>query len=98
MSHTPGPWTAEGSIIGADRTVVAYRVNRPAGGNQRVEDANARLIAAAPDLLEACKLAKDRITELANDADCCWLDWPGAYEIDAAIARAEGRTDAAHAE
>lgn len=53
-------------------------------------EANARLIAAAPDLYEALVKAKDRITELANAGDACWLDWPGAYEIDSALAKADG--------
>ena len=52
--HTPGPWELRGTqtIIGADSTVVAT-VNRPMGGNRVQEEANARLIAAAPSLLAA---------------------------------------------
>jgi len=52
--------------------------------------ANARLIAAAPDLMEALKDARRRLTDTANEADSCWRDWPGSYGIDAAIAKAEG--------
>lgn len=51
---------------------------------------NADIIAAAPDLLRSLKLAKTRITEMANAADATWNDWPGAYEIDRAISQAEG--------
>lgn len=43
-----------------------------------------------PDLLQACKIMRDRIAEMANKSDACWLDWPGAYEVDDAIAKAEG--------
>jgi hypothetical protein len=55
--HTPGPWTYPGGtgnlIGGPDRLRIA-----DLGGLERSPDerqANARLIAAAPDLLAACK-------------------------------------------
>jgi hypothetical protein len=47
--------------------------------------------AAVPDLREACKAMRDRLTDLANQDDNCWRDWPGAYQVDAAIAKAEGK-------
>lgn len=52
MSHTPGPWRLEGEGIkamvrGDDATIVALRHRLPGP----VNDANMRLIAAAPDLL-----------------------------------------------
>ena len=56
-AHTPGPWDVEpkGSrhfVDGADGLTVAY-IDR-AGVRERIEiEANARLIAAAPTLLEA---------------------------------------------
>lgn len=58
-AHTPGPWVHvenddEYDVkhgIGSDRTVATVRTG---GDMQRVE-ANARLIAAAPELLEALK-------------------------------------------
>ena len=75
--HTPGPWLPGQSITAADpsripgsheRVTIAQRVNRPA---------DQRLIAAAPDLLEALKVitfaaAAQRVTaehfELARAA------------------------------
>lgn len=62
MSHTPGPWRAENDdptflILGEDRVYIA-EVGLPG-----VEmESNARLIAAAPDLLaalERCLAAED---------------------------------------
>lgn len=61
--HTPGPWKAYGFMItGGDFRQVAD-CNMPVGTPGREEDAtvdedqaNARLIAAAPDLLAACEM------------------------------------------
>lgn len=57
------------------------------------DDANAALISAAPDLLRACRIMRDALTEYMNGVDLCWRDWSKAYEIDAAIAKAEGSHD-----
>jgi hypothetical protein len=50
--HTQGPWShdGDGDIVGADESYVAY-----GHGGQRAigSDADAALIAAAPELLEA---------------------------------------------
>ena len=65
VQHTPGPWKVDGNVIRGDEKSngsvsvacildVAYPYGRWAGESAQ---ANARLIAAAPDLLEACKVA-----------------------------------------
>jgi hypothetical protein len=67
MQHTPGPWTANGSDIMCDANycvAVAYRARTDDDGNwmPRGEvDANARLIAAATELLAALKDAYDAL-------------------------------------
>lgn len=62
--HTPGPWIVRGKpgnrfirteIIGGKATTVAWIDSLSA----EAELPNARLIAAAPDLLAACELAID---------------------------------------
>ena len=60
-THTPGPWTANGAdvakpyyINGPDGEVIVNGSNEEYGVIGR---ANARLIAAAPELLEACMTA-----------------------------------------
>lgn len=62
MKHTPGPWTADGFTVEADcNGIVVAEVRGPdhrARGKERMEDfeycrGNARLIAAAPELLDA---------------------------------------------
>lgn len=57
--HTPGPWKAQrgsgdyGMEVVADRKVICETISPP-------HDDNAHLIAAAPDLLSACKFLYER--------------------------------------
>lgn len=58
--HTATPWTTDGTnIVGADRTVVAYRTNKPAGdmSNQAAIDGRfiVRAVNCHADLLAALK-------------------------------------------
>lgn len=77
IDHTPGPWIAEGATVKAVSHGRWFKITRADGlrhtpaGNA----ANATLIAAAPDLLEALKaiagLARgcdDVIERVAQDA------------------------------
>ena len=58
-AHTPGPWTSRGTCIygsGAKVAEVPSRLTTPGATLFPVEaTANARLIAAAPELLDALK-------------------------------------------
>lgn len=101
--HTPGPWRVEGDALRGweHRVTAATFDNRdmrltvadiPNAYNLAKLDpeveANARLIAAAPDLLEACRVltntdAGDAMTRLAR----------GLELARAAIAKAEGRDE-----
>lgn len=91
MSHTPGPWTVlpDGYRVAKcdmqAKTFDSMVCVTAHNSHERTETAraNACLIAAAPDLLEACK-------SISKDG---W-DWltPEAYDmLQAAIAKAEGR-------
>ena len=53
--HTPGPWVAENSsVIGPDNKIICGCIRGSIDRKSHEEDcATARLIAAAPDLLEA---------------------------------------------
>lgn len=90
--HTPGPWKVEPEddrfVVGADNQSIYGALAR------RFDDeamANAHLIAAAPELLEACKV-------LLAHAE--WIGTPRGYRLKdfddvfkpayAAIAKAEG--------
>ena len=88
--HTPGPWLVlpDDDIPGhreADRVKIGSR-DYDVGSS-----ANARLVAAAPDLLAALKLFR---TKVYNAALCSGMDHEWATEAcslaDAAIAKAEG--------
>lgn len=99
--HTPGPWAYSTSQEGWSYTVnifqadnaaptdgwsdVAYIIKTCAGEQQAIQEANARLIAAAPELLEALREA----CKQARHPD---YDWPLDLqrEVDAAIAKATG--------
>lgn len=55
--HTPGPWTAsEYGLIGAGPQFL-HIAKTATTGMGRAADANARLIAAAPEMLDALVLA-----------------------------------------
>jgi hypothetical protein len=58
--HTPGPWKAQGWLITADRKTnsrcgAIASISTTATMYEDKWEANAQLIAAAPDLLEACE-------------------------------------------
>ncbi len=97
--HTPGPWLAvDGSTTG--RAVIApeqpkVRRNVAAVGGQNRE-ANARLIAAAPDLFNALAAALDEIDQEIEQRKFGGNDeyWASLQDISnagrAAIAKARG--------
>lgn len=113
MTHTPGPWTSDGKIVGwlsGQQPGVAVwavdehdpRVSNPvcmvephlggphqaAGSRHPLEDA--RLIAAAPDLLDAAKVAFELLAQMdaAEDSQRFWNE---RVQLAAAITKAEGR-------
>lgn len=63
MTHTPGPWRQDGTCVvwAAPTTGNEYLIaqmgepGEPDQGHSAEVDANARLIAAAPDMYEALK-------------------------------------------
>jgi hypothetical protein len=68
-AHTPGPWLVTKTQVGEhmihleDGSSIALVGDGPHEGDVRTSEANARLIAAAPELLEACKIALSKMTE-----------------------------------
>lgn len=106
MSHTPGPWKAEVETDLDGRTYCSHvRTNAPyrivAGGT--IEVADGLLIAAVPDLLEACIAGKRYATALAqygdkagqivesDQLDMLFEDW--ADKTDAAIRKVKGEAE-----
>lgn len=102
--HTPGPWEVyhNGKCVGAeDGHILTTEVE---GNGAEEAKANARLIAAAPDLLEALRMAQENFAP-PPDPHCNCLKAPPCNDcvehgaeretwsaINAAIAKAEGRT------
>ena len=67
MNYTPGPWKvsrkAPSNVVAKD-LIVAYcqgHEKTETGYTMKDAEANARLIAAAPELLEACKYAIENL-------------------------------------
>lgn len=97
--HTPGPWYIVNSlnpnhsfeIFGAD----GYHVARFEKDGIETELANARLIAAAPELLEACKEMVRHLEE--TDFDVCGTPDSLMNKWKAAIAKATGEKEVANA-
>lgn len=90
IKHTPGPWQTQNVPFINEKF---HQKIGPAIIKNRISDDDARLIAAAPDLLEALRYVRHRI-EICDE---WWIDSPerGGIDtdiIDAAIAKAEGRT------
>lgn len=101
-AHTPGPWKITYAIIGIEKemwpnAIIADRricdFSWMGEYDLTVQQANARLVAAAPDLLEAALAARSALDRLMGDTD---LDDDDNYEMRAclklstAIARATG--------
>ena len=92
-AHTPGPWGLDGNLIeGPDgervACITAYSRRTPK------QKANARLIAAAPDLLEALRGMMDAYMDLCDENEPNYRSyefrqskWEAAR---AAIAKVEG--------
>ena len=88
-AHTPGPWhSMEFSDVVTSQSGWVVARGGPVGGSRPAADeevwANARLIAAAPDLLEACITAIDWLADKGVDPN-----HSEAKRIRAAIAKAE---------
>lgn len=84
--HTPGPWVA---VARTNAYIEIEAPNQPGYSAKKVatasltnHEANARLIAAAPDLLEALNAAEALLHSLGMQSSDAY------QEIDAAIAKA----------
>jgi hypothetical protein len=114
-AHSPGPWRVTdeisrfsgGEVIRPNRSdgvdsPVAYVADFNRYDRDEERQANARLIAAAPDLLDALIALKEVVDVIASE-ECeegtrveWWnrrigVGWQAAVQADTAIARAEGR-------
>ena len=68
-TFTPGPWHAHGTKVSTWETQDEIDFHGDEVIAETGFNANARLIAAAPDLLEQCKLFEKVLTHLINSGD-----------------------------
>lgn len=89
VKHTPGPWKASGTSVYAEtgREIIFGAYNMWLGEIEE-RKANARLIAAAPELLEALESTAAALAEIQNQETCDCEDL--LRFACAAIARARG--------
>jgi hypothetical protein len=100
-THTAGPWRTRGGseeiwIMGQSGRLasVPYRVRHDGTveyPHADEADANARLIAAAPDLLQAGKHLAVKLAEAYRIAKCDPAKCQAITEFMAAVAKVEGR-------
>ena len=90
-NHTPGPWMHVPSGGNHDYLVYPEATGRDVAIVRDFSEANARLIAAAPEMLEALKVVLIALGDephsdypLCTDEDCA------ACMVEAAIAKATG--------
>ena len=84
--HTPGPWWHSGLEVGTV-PMMMVKVAKVSGANHQEAQANAVLIAAAPDLLAALR-------EFVKSFEGCYADGePAMIKARAAIAKATGATN-----
>ena len=104
--HTPGPWWAEADSRPSDFWGVVYQGKeslKPLAliehyGGEKTDAANARLIAAAPDLLKALKALLAQLVPFVED-DCVFCHSKRIAHLktcvyangEAAITQAEGK-------
>ena len=97
-NYTKGPWkiNKEGTIMtnkknefGHYEHLLLMGVSLTLGNHPKTEEsqANARLIASAPELLEACKWAYDALKPFSKEP----LEKSGIKMLEQAIAKAEGK-------
>lgn len=90
---TPRPWRTKGrTIMNADGIKIATATIHSGGKNfkpDEIAEANARLIAAAPDLLHALIMVRDADNDCHKDG-LQTIPPVARHCIDAAIAKAEG--------
>lgn len=96
-TFTPGPWRLDQMLVTSFFAQVPIAEIRCSMHPKGTPEANAQLIAAAPELLEACKAGLDWLTRLeelgANISIGDVADEQPTFEqLRAAIAKAEGQS------
>lgn len=109
--HTPGPWSVGPENCGSGRNVYHFRdyiahtvgYNAKPGSNQRTlteqeSEANAQLIAAAPELLEALQECLRGVATPLSNHPWAVKQRKAHTQARAAIAKATGESPGSHSE
>ena len=91
LKHTPGPWVVD--EIGPPHEYTRYVVRAEGRGQimKTIDEDDARLIAAAPEMLEALMLAHEELLNIARLQDWHSETFRGKIEkITTAIVKATG--------
>jgi hypothetical protein len=87
--HTPGPWESFGAAVHAENgREIIFGQHNTRSGSAEERDANAELIAAAPEMYEALGYAR-RLLESYDPLGAA--EYSVLENIRAALAKAEGR-------
>jgi hypothetical protein len=94
--HTPGPWVVDADkdsvmVVGRDGGMAVIISDALLGKPTALDIANARLIAAAPELLEASKMSLSVLSRMAKILEQEPGDDTVVPTLRTAIAKAEGR-------
>lgn len=91
--HTPGPWVVceahKGFVISNDKNNYDIAVVRNIGSQNN--EANARLIAAAPELLNALLDFVETMDSLPKSDETSGRVWENYHKASAAVAKAFGQ-------
>lgn len=93
LNHTPGPWEAiRRNIFSSNGYLLGIAYRDPLGGKVNPAEANARLMAAAPEMLEALKALMMRVRTHfhSSPSSASYLDWQEYLTAEAVIRKAEG--------
>ncbi len=93
LKHTPGPWAC--TPTAGNHDFIIYSESTPASGDialvRNFDEANARLISAAPELLDALQNACNVLAGVATgDLKTITPDSPALAQCRAAITKAKG--------
>lgn len=99
MAHTPGPWWVDAGPGEGVEVHDGFGHTASVWGDEDTATANARLIAAAPEMLKQLRAVRDDIGALACDTNG-WREWDATavdellgsrlVRLDELIAKAEG--------
>ena len=96
-NHTPGPWkVVDRTAFRRGASDARWEIDDAEGKHQfwialAINEADARLVAAAPDLLGALEMVRDADEDCKRDGLPRWCTDAARARIDAALAKAEAR-------